>query len=174
MRVEASGMWMNPWQYGTLLFDLVEDPAQDTPIVDDAVELRMLRLLRAEMLRNDAPDSQFDRLGIPRDGELGDEHLLVRAQRDRATATAEPLPAMTELAALDLLTLPIPELMQLAGPRDVLAQAAAGLVQSEQLSMAAGMTLLDVARIGIIPAGVLRRLDQALAPFSTPVTAPTA
>jgi hypothetical protein len=35
------------------------------------------------------------------------------------------------------------------------------------------MTLLDLARFGILPAGVLRRLDQALAPYSTPVTAST-
>jgi len=63
--------------------------------------------------------------------------------------------------------------MQLAGPREILAENAAGLVQSEQLSMASGMTLLDLARFGILPAGVLRRLDQALAPYSTPVTAST-
>jgi arylsulfatase A-like enzyme len=173
MRVPASGMWMNPWQYGTLLFDLVEDPEQNTPIVDDDVELRMLRLLRDEMLRNDAPDSQFERLGIPREGELGEPHLLVREQRERAHASAEPLPAAAELGAVDLLNLPIPELMQLAGPREILAGNAAGLVQSEQLSMASGMTLLDLARFGILPAGVLRRLDQALAPYSTPVTAST-
>lgn len=173
MRIPASGMWMNPWQYGTLLFDLVEDPEQNTPIVDDDVELRMLRLLRAEMLRNDAPDSQFERLGIPRDGELGEEQLLVREQRERAIASAEPLPPVSELDALDLLNLPIPELMQLAGPRDILAASAAGLVQSEQLSMATGMTLLDLARFGVIPAGMLRRLDAALAPYSTPVTAST-
>jgi arylsulfatase A-like enzyme len=174
MRVPASGMWMNPWQYGSLLFDLVEDPEQNAPIVDDDVELRMLQLLRAEMLGNDAPDSQFERLGIPRDGELGAEHLLVRQQRERAIASAEPLPSASQLDAVDLLNLPIHELMQLAGPRDILAESAAGLVQSEQLSMATGMTLLDLARLGIIPAGMLRRLDTALAPYSTPVTASTA
>lgn len=173
MRVPASGMWMNPWQYGTLLFDLVDDPEQNTPIVDDEVELRMLRLLRAEMLRNDAPDSQFERLGIPRDGELGEEHLLVREQRERAIASAEPLPPTSELNAIDLLSCPIPELLQLAGPRDILAESAPGLVQSEQLSMAAGMSLLDLARLGVIPAGMLRRLDQALARSATPVTAST-
>src|SRR5262249_42136337 len=41
--------------FGTLLFDLEADPAQDRPILDDAAELRMANLLVERMRANDAP-----------------------------------------------------------------------------------------------------------------------
>ncbi|MBB5782556.1 hypothetical protein [Nonomuraea jabiensis] len=46
------------------LFDLHEDPAQESPIVDDDVELRMIELLRRLMVETDAPPGQFERLVI--------------------------------------------------------------------------------------------------------------
>ncbi|WP_433514822.1 sulfatase [Nonomuraea sp. CA-143628] len=174
MRIPASPSWMNPWQHGTLLFDLQEDPAQETPIVDDDVELRMIELLRRLMLDNDAPPSQYERLGIPRDGDIEPKHLLVREQRERATAVAAPLPAMENLRAPALLRAPLLELLRITGAKDVLAQEAPALVQSELLSAPASMSLLDLARYGYIPAAVLRRIDQKFALLSAPpgVSAP--
>ena len=87
MRMPARTGRMNPWQHGTLLFDLATDPAQEHPLADDDVELRMLRLLARLMHDNDAPRGQFERLGIPFDTEPGPEHLLVRAQAARTAAT---------------------------------------------------------------------------------------
>jgi arylsulfatase A-like enzyme len=172
MRVSANGVWMNPWLYGSLLFDLVTDPNQENPIRNDDVELRILSLLRDLMLRNDAPDSQFQRLGIPREGELTVEHLLVGAQRDRAVATAQPMPPASEFVALDLLSTPIVELLQLNGPKEVLARLAAGLVNSEMLPLGTGISLIDLARFGYVPVAVLTQIDHALAPFSTRVESP--
>ncbi|MGV9386615.1 sulfatase [Nonomuraea sp. NPDC003707] len=160
MRMPASPSWMNPWQHGTLLFDLHEDPAQESPIVDDDVELRMIELLRRLMVGTDAPPSQFERLGIPREGEVTREHLLVREQRERAAAVAVPLPAGAEFQAPALLRAPLLELLGVTGARDVLAQEAPALVQSELLAAPAPMSLLDLARLGFVPAAVLRRIDE--------------
>ena len=70
IRVEAVGGRMNPWRHGTLLFDLEQDPQQLSPLVDDEAELRMARLLAEAMRVNDAPASQFARLGLPVQGEV--------------------------------------------------------------------------------------------------------
>jgi arylsulfatase A-like enzyme len=49
----------------TLLFDVVNDPAQEQPIFDLDIEARMLKLMIREMVRNDCPPEQYERLGIP-------------------------------------------------------------------------------------------------------------
>jgi arylsulfatase A-like enzyme len=58
-----------PWQetaleYGTMLFDLQADPAQEHPIHDPAAEARMIGLMTGLMAANDAPDEQYARLGV--------------------------------------------------------------------------------------------------------------
>ncbi|GAA1748861.1 sulfatase [Nonomuraea bangladeshensis] len=162
MCLPAAPTYMNPWQHGTLLFDLQRDPAQEHPIADDDVELRMIELLRRLMVATDAPASQFERLGIPREGAITREHLLVREQRDRAAVVAEPLPAIEDLRNSALLGTPIVELLRIAGAKDVLAAEAPELTQSELLAAPATLTLLDLARYGYVPAAVLRRIDERL------------
>jgi hypothetical protein len=71
-------------QFGSMLFDLRDDPGQERPIVDDAVELRMMALLLHWMRATDAPAEQFDRLGLPREGEANKEHLLAGRQIEAA------------------------------------------------------------------------------------------
>jgi len=46
------------------LFDLAQDPAQNQPIRDEAVERRMTRLMTDLMRANDAPSEQFERIGL--------------------------------------------------------------------------------------------------------------
>jgi len=58
--------WVNPHQFGTLLFDLETDPQQDHPIQDPAAEERMIQLMAELMRENDAPPEQFERLGLTR------------------------------------------------------------------------------------------------------------
>lgn len=166
MRMPATAAMTNSWQHGTLLFDLLEDPAQEHPIVDDDVELRMARLLRRLMVDTDAPLSQFERLGLPREGEVAPEHLLVREQRERAAATLRPLPPLEELHVPDLLGRPLSELLQITGAEDVLMRETPDLVQTEMLSVAAWINLLDLARYGYVPAAVLRRVDERLGALS--------
>ncbi|MBB6634915.1 sulfatase [Cohnella thailandensis] len=51
-------------QYGTLLFDLEQDPEQRHPIQDPAIEARMIDLLKKLMAANDAPPEQYVRIGL--------------------------------------------------------------------------------------------------------------
>jgi arylsulfatase A-like enzyme len=76
--------WFNPFKLGSLLFDLKNDPAQEKPIVDETIERRMIRLLLDLMQANDAPPDQYERLGLPIDGRITREHLLLAAQYEAA------------------------------------------------------------------------------------------
>ncbi|MER5389518.1 hypothetical protein [Saccharopolyspora sp. NPDC002686] len=82
----------DPHHHGTLLFDLATDPEQRQPIVDDEIELRMAKLLVGLLRDTEAPASQYERLGLPVDGPVENQHLLVRAQQNQAEATAVALP----------------------------------------------------------------------------------
>lgn len=54
----------NALDRGTLLYDLENDPAQQNPIQDAAVEAQMVEHLTRLMRENDAPAEQFVRLGL--------------------------------------------------------------------------------------------------------------
>jgi hypothetical protein len=55
----------NPWHEGDLLFDLEKDPLQLHPITDrpDLVEKLTSEMVKL-MQENNAPQEQFERLGI--------------------------------------------------------------------------------------------------------------
>lgn len=163
MQMSALAGWMNPWQHGTLLFDLHTDPHQERPLDDPEVELRILRLLAQLMQDSEAPRSQFDRLGIPYDGEPGPEHLLVRTQAERATATAEPLPALADLPAAELLTEPLVRLLQDGHARSVVDRHIPGLGHTELVAAAAQLSLFDLARSGSVTAAALTAAAKDLA-----------
>jgi arylsulfatase A-like enzyme len=55
---------INAYQFGTLLFDLENDPKQEVPIQDSAVEERLTHRLVELMQQNDAPLEQYTRLGL--------------------------------------------------------------------------------------------------------------
>ena len=50
--------------FQTMLFNLEEDPAQNTPVDDPAVEAKMTEHLVRLMKENDAPPEQYERLGL--------------------------------------------------------------------------------------------------------------
>ena len=56
--------WIQPHQFGNLLFDLQVDPLQEHPIHDEVIEKRMIEHLIRLMRENDAPPEQFERLGL--------------------------------------------------------------------------------------------------------------
>ena len=56
--------WLNAHSFGTMLFDLETDPNQESPIDDPAAEDRMTRLMLKLMRENDAPQEQYQRLGL--------------------------------------------------------------------------------------------------------------
>ena len=77
MKMEAGYILGSSYIYGTLLFDLQNDPNQENPLTDEELERRMIKLLVAEMKKSESPIEQYERLGIPIDGEVTNEHLKV-------------------------------------------------------------------------------------------------
>jgi arylsulfatase A-like enzyme len=111
LRVTARPMG-NPYWHGTLLFDLETDPLQLTPLRDVDTELRMAQLLTDLMRENDAPAEQFERLGLPAEGAVGREHLLVEAQWDQAALARTPAARREDFASEALVrTLTIAEVI---------------------------------------------------------------
>ncbi len=59
-----------PWagrdfhQFGNLLFNVEDDPQQQNPLQDPAIEQRMIGVMKQLMETNDAPPEQYARLGI--------------------------------------------------------------------------------------------------------------
>jgi len=155
---------INPYVFGTLLFDLEEDPGQRHPIDDPELELRMLRLLTALLHENDAPASQFQRLGIPEAGVPGPEHLLVAQQATLAALAAEPLPPLDAfpVGALGLST-PIAELLAHPIARGVLTERLPQLTQSELVSMLGDTSLYQLAATVTVPSPVLHQVAGELA-----------
>ena len=66
MRI-AGRSWARAHDFGTLLFDLHNDPAQEHPIHDEDIEARMCAHLLRLMKENDAPEEQYHRLGLVAD-----------------------------------------------------------------------------------------------------------
>ncbi|MDA1137460.1 MAG: sulfatase [Planctomycetota bacterium] len=60
----ASKAGRNPKPFGTLLFDLENDPGQENPIQDEEVEARLCREMVRLMKENDAPSEQYERMGL--------------------------------------------------------------------------------------------------------------
>lgn len=52
------------YSFGTLLFDLKEDPGQEHPIHDEKIEQKMIKLMKQIMEENDCPKEQYERLGL--------------------------------------------------------------------------------------------------------------
>ncbi|MGW2083440.1 sulfatase-like hydrolase/transferase, partial [Streptomyces sp. NPDC001939] len=136
----------NPYQHGTLLYDLESDPEQRTPLADDAVELRMARLMVDLMRANEAPPGQYERLGLPAVGPVTEKHLLVRAQREQAEVAALPLPRADDYpqGRFSLRT-PIRALISDPVAVEVLRRHLPGVVDSELLQILGPTPLIDVA-----------------------------
>lgn len=86
----------NPYSFGTLLFDLAMDPEQQNPLIDDDLELHMMRLLVNQLREADAPVSQYERLGLPVSGDPGPEQLLAASQRHLYEDARLPLAGSSE------------------------------------------------------------------------------
>lgn len=166
MRVETKSL-MNPWVHGTLLYDLATDPAQEHPIEDDGVELRMLRLLAELLHASDAPASQFERLGVPYDTPPTEENLLVRRQAERAAAALEQLPPLARFHADgSALEVPILELLQDPDRRTVLERHLPQLAATELVNIPAQLSIYQIARVTPIRVETLHALAEELTPVS--------
>lgn len=56
--------YIDSYSIGHLLFDLKNDPKQEHPIKDEKIEEEMIRKLVKIMNQIEAPDSEYERLGI--------------------------------------------------------------------------------------------------------------
>jgi len=155
---------LNPYYYGTLLFDLATDPDQEHPLIDDDVELRMAQLLVDLMKENDAPDEQFIRLGLPRSGPVGSNHLLCRAQRANAEAAALPAPSRAEIpSGVFSLLDPLASLLADQRCRAVLERHLPQLTASEFISALVPTSAYEVAVMLRLDPTSFRELAQELA-----------
>ena len=64
MRIPSTGVGRVPEAFKTHLFDLATDPGQLNPIEDDAVEARMVGMLKEAPAAHQAPPEQYQRLGL--------------------------------------------------------------------------------------------------------------
>ena len=157
---------LNPYQHGTLLFDLESDPEQRAPLVDDEAELRMASLLVGRLRESDAPPSPYERLGLRADGPVTEKHLLVRAQRAQAELAAEALPRPEEFPAGRVsLRTPMRTLMSDPVTSVVLRRHLPSLFDSELLQLLGPMPLIDVAAVaaGAMPRDALMAVAEELA-----------
>ncbi len=83
MKIAARPM-INPYIFGSLLFDLETDPQQENPINNPEIEKHMIEMMVDLMKENDAPTEQFERLGLPIDGEVKEENLVLQERPEAA------------------------------------------------------------------------------------------
>ncbi|WP_284740464.1 sulfatase [Amycolatopsis sp. RTGN1] len=154
----------NPYAFGTLLFDLHEDPAQERPLVDDELELRMIRLLLGLMRETDAPAEQYERLGLPAHGDPGEGHLQVRRQWTQVETAREPIRRDDYPDGPLSAHSPLRELLADPGARAVLQVWVPGLLEGPLAAMAGGLSLVEIAAaaVGLLPRAKLTAVSDAL------------
>ncbi|WP_116947343.1 sulfatase-like hydrolase/transferase [Jiangella endophytica] len=163
MRIAPSVRVVNSWRHGTMLFDVENDAAQERPVIDDDVELRLAQLLHRRMRESEAPASQYVRLGLPESGDLSAEHLLVRAHAERSAESAAPLPTLAELPVVDLLQTPLRRLLGDRRASSVIEKHLPELIETEPMELSPTASLLGLARGGSISAAQLVRVADDLA-----------
>ncbi|NGN66365.1 sulfatase-like hydrolase/transferase [Streptomyces sp. A7024] len=165
LRVPVHGQ-RSTHHHGSLLFDLDADPRQERPLVDDEVELRMAGLLTALMRANDAPASQFERLGLPREGDVTREHLLVRRQRASAERAAAALPDEDDLPQGRIhLRSPLSTLLAEPAATAAIETAVPGLLSNPRVATLGHVTLRELAAMApaVLDGPRLRAIAEALA-----------
>ena len=169
LRTPAAG-FITPFMFGTQLFDLATDPDQASPLDDADLELRMATALRDELVRHDAPASQFERLGLPVTGPLDESHLLVAAQWPQLQNSLAPAATSADFgeegAVLDV---PLRELLTRPAAVEVFTGLAPMLTGGPMAGFLGGLSLIQISSvaIGLLP----RPLLAALASHLTAATA---
>jgi hypothetical protein len=163
MKIPA-GARLNPYMYGTLLFDLQNDPGQEHPLVDEAVERRMISLMVALMRENDAPPEQYERLNLPLDGVAQPRHLHLAAQHEIVMRAMYPTKIEPGDGHFNLNT-PIKELLANDGAAAVFQRLFPGFSEDAQLQQAANASLLQIANYapGFFTADKLNSMAAELA-----------
>ena len=64
MKIKAVNRMGDTTEFGSMLFDLKEDPGQEHPMENEKIRRNMCGYIRESMKENDAPAELYDRLGI--------------------------------------------------------------------------------------------------------------
>ena len=64
MKIKAENRMGDTTSFGTMLFDMENDPKQEHPVHDEDIEARMKQYIHECMMQNDAPPELYTRLGI--------------------------------------------------------------------------------------------------------------
>lgn len=147
--------YTDPHTFGTLLYDLENDPEQLSPLIDDDLELRMATLMVDLMRADHAPPEQYERLGLPPTGPVTTSHLLIREQWDQVQASDFPPLTAAEFPA-SRLSVETPTRLLLAEPaaEAVLRKHLGALMDSPLLPEAMPFSLLEIAEMAV---GVIGR-----------------
>ena len=76
MKIAIKATRISTPNFGTKLFDVVNDPRQEHCIDDPVLEASLATALVAAMRENDSPPEQFERLGLPAKGVVSPEDIL--------------------------------------------------------------------------------------------------
>ncbi|GGJ61646.1 sulfatase [Streptomyces brasiliensis] len=150
LRVPARiGPGFDPSRFGTLLYDLADDPQQERPAQNGEAELRMIRLLVEQLRDNDAPPDQYERLGLPQDPEqVTTAHLQVAAHREqpRQVAALGSAPRADEFPEGRLgLRTPLTVLLSDPVAVEAVRRFVPGLTDSELLTVRGSVSLLQLS-----------------------------
>jgi arylsulfatase A-like enzyme len=149
----------SPAAYGTLLYDLVEDPDQRNPLSDPTLERRMVELLVRDMRDSDAPLEQYERLGLPAAGAVTEEHLLVKGQWHSVQASSSPVPLISDFPrGAYVVSTPIGHLLDDERTRDLIREAFPATRNDSFGRYFAGMT--PIMLTAAMPQVKKERLDE--------------
>lgn len=150
----------NPAAFGHMLFDLHEDPKQQNSLQDPDLELRMATLLVELMRGNYAPAEQFSRLGLPAQGPVGVEHLVLAG--GIAPGVAEVTDA-DDFAGTPVDTFTVREILADETMKAVAREVLGPMVDGPLPPDAQQMTLVQIATVtfGMVPPEALHAINDA-------------
>jgi hypothetical protein len=143
----ATRTMSNAHSFGTMLFDVENDPQQENPLIDDEVEHRMIDLMVKWMRWNEAPQEQFERLGLPVDGKSTEAHLLLARQHElvvQARAKREALPLYTGRGA-EFLARPVRDLLTILTGQELVSRYFPHVLDAATVKMMGTASLLQIA-----------------------------
>lgn len=159
-----------PSEFGTLLYDLETDPGQVTPLRDTALELRMADLLVQLLRDNDAPPSQYERLGLPATGPVTEAHLLIDKQWAQIELGQRRGPTVADFSPDAVVaTVSVNSLLTQDSTKAVLVNALPAFAKGQFATIFEDKTLLEIA--GMLPDLDKARLDQIEASLQAAVPA---
>ncbi|HWV21057.1 MAG TPA: sulfatase [Devosia sp.] len=159
-----------PSEFGTLLYDLETDPGQTNPLRDTALELAMADLLVRLLRDNDAPQSQYERLGLPMTGPVTEAHLLIEKQWAQVERGQRRGPTVADFSPDAVVaTVSVNSLLTEEGTRAVIVNALPAFAKGRVAPIFDDKTLLEIA--GMLPDLDKARLDEIEALLQTAVPA---